>query len=675
MNVLHSVKDYVTNVFNEHDSRAGAIDVVAVQQPDGSLLCSPFCVHFGPLHNNVKQDERRHVAVEVNGQVVDSVQLKVGVDGEAYFVHPVHDSVDEDDYVTSSALLSPDGSSVGDTSEVDASDSFVANDNGFEPEEEDAEQGLRRWTWGSSMQPVAVSDTEGAVREDKWRPMLGESASMYFDAVDIEAADRDDVQNFCNHPSMSLCGHLLDEVKVEEDVHRVFTEHLVTFDVFRANAACILTDPRLRFFVDGKVALYDADMQAYLTSRVLFPYAHHLPVAASPRGVNKDTNVLDTLTDLQVATAAGQVEVYDDGDKHTESAFTARAVLVREPVALASSDKVCSDDGASTQDTASVTSESYCRQSLRPTQEELLAMGLRVGTNEIAFVLRSLHAANEVTRVTANVYLWPVTAKIVIAQIDGAISSRAATGSMFKRRDPAAMHPGAVEFYANLVQSGYQVVYVTCRGLSQTKLIDTLLSRKKIGEDGERMALPMGPVLFAPDCFLTTRSTKKTMDTSAFQVDALDALRSLFPRCVNPFYAAFGTTRADSSVFSQLGVFAGKVFIVDATSGRLRHNYLMDFQESYESLVHRMDTMFPPVYSPMIQISNSVQLSAELAMEPLQRMSTHLGASLIKNKERFVSDAVASLVRTRSLADEAFNDVNFWRIEPGIVDAVGGATD
>ena len=76
MNVLHSVKDYVTNVF-QHDSGAGAIDVVAVQQPDGSLLCSPFCVHFGPLHNHVKQDERRHVTVEVNGQVVDSVQMKV----------------------------------------------------------------------------------------------------------------------------------------------------------------------------------------------------------------------------------------------------------------------------------------------------------------------------------------------------------------------------------------------------------------------------------------------------------------------------------------------------------------------------------------------------------------------------------------------------------------------
>jgi len=32
-----------------------------------------------------------------------------------------------------------------------------------------------------------------------------------------------------------------------------------------------------------------------------------------------------------------------------------------------------------------------------------------------------------------------------------------------------------------------------------------------------------------------------------------------------------------------------------------------------------------------------------------------------------VSEAVASQVRTRSLADEAYNDLNFWRIEPGLV--------
>lgn len=48
MNVIYSVKDYVTNVLDFHQGTvSGAIDIVAVQQEDGSFKCSPFHVHFG----------------------------------------------------------------------------------------------------------------------------------------------------------------------------------------------------------------------------------------------------------------------------------------------------------------------------------------------------------------------------------------------------------------------------------------------------------------------------------------------------------------------------------------------------------------------------------------------------------------------------------------------------
>lgn len=80
MNVIYSsVKDYVSNVFHQ-DSGSGAIDVVAVEQPDGALRCSPFHVHFGSLHK-LKPEERRQVTLEVNGQVVDHVRMKLGAAG------------------------------------------------------------------------------------------------------------------------------------------------------------------------------------------------------------------------------------------------------------------------------------------------------------------------------------------------------------------------------------------------------------------------------------------------------------------------------------------------------------------------------------------------------------------------------------------------------------------
>ena len=50
MNVIYSVKDYVTNVFDFNQAAvSGAIDIAAVQQDDGSIRCTPFHVHFGKL--------------------------------------------------------------------------------------------------------------------------------------------------------------------------------------------------------------------------------------------------------------------------------------------------------------------------------------------------------------------------------------------------------------------------------------------------------------------------------------------------------------------------------------------------------------------------------------------------------------------------------------------------
>ncbi|KAL3670402.1 hypothetical protein V7S43_004721 [Phytophthora oleae] len=671
MNVIYSVKDYVSNVFHQDAGCSGAIDVVAVQQPDGLLHCSPFHVHFGSLHKLKPEDKQ--VALEVNGEVVAGVRMKLGAAGEAYFVHQVQEPVDEKDYLASP--LSSPTSSLGDAEELVHGDAFVAEENALlarerEPEDEENatqdEVHVKRseltWGWGALPSVRSGEDTE--TQEDL--PVMVKSASVYFDAVDIEATGGEDV-DYYDHPSMSLCGHLLEQAETEEDVHRIFSEHIVTFDFFRANAASILSNPELRFFVDGKVASYDADMQAYLVSRVLFPYSQHLPVGRllSVCGGDKETEDASTKSYAGNTTGIDRAKSRDESSKIAGGSLT-RSVL-RKPTTLEPLEEVLSDDGNSTQDTASLTSEPYYKKSLKPSQEELLEMGLRVGTNDIAFLLRS-HSSGEVARVTAKLYLWPVTAKVVIAQIDGAISSSAATGSMFKRRDPAAMHPGAVEFYSKLTRNGYRVVYVTCHGLSQANLLHTLL-HNSAGEDGE-IALPMGPVLLSPDRLLATYSNE-TIDAQNFKMAALGALRSLFPRDVNPFYAAFGTTQTDSVVFTQVGVFSGKVFVVDPTDGSLRHRSLMGFLESYTSLLDLMDAMFPPIYSPTMQVPVSPQNNSQLVVATLQSIPSNLSvtsrASAVEEDEQLVSEAVASQVRTRSLADEAYNDINFWRIEPGRV--------
>ncbi|RLN25909.1 hypothetical protein BBO99_00008442 [Phytophthora kernoviae] len=696
MNVIYSVKDYVSNVFHQ-DVDSGAIDVVAVQQDDSTLRCSPFHVHFGSLHK-LKEQDKTQVTLEVNGHVVDDVRMKLGAAGEAYFVQQVQEPVDENEY-SASPLPSPINCNEEAAPFVVKGGAGAEILGGGQPEdEEDAvhnagvvhlEQGVEqavkhsessdRLTWGWGALP---SVRYGSTEEDEELPMMVKSASVYFDAVDIEAMmpsmnTENEGDSAFGHPSMSLCGHLLTEDQSEEEVHCAFAEHIVTFDFFRANAASILADSRLRFFVDGKLTPYNTEMQAFLVSRVLFPYSQRPPILGSPPAENcsKKTKTVSTTlnkNDITVSERDIAIDNYPsaqfEGISKIPAPSAARSVFIRTPSALTPLDEVSSDDGGSTQDTASFNGEVYYKKSLQPSQEELLKMGLRVGTNDVEFVLRS-QRAGELERVSAKLYMWPDTAKVVIAQIDGAISSSAATGSMFKRRDPAAMHPGALEFYSKLARNGYRIVYVTCHGLSQSNLLHALLHNGS-GEDGS-MTLPMGPVLLSPDRLLATYNNEM-IDAQDFKVAALEALRALFPREVNPFYAGFGTTQADSAVFTQVGVFQGKMFLVDAVDGSLQHRSLMGFHESYSSLLNRMDSIFPSVYSPMTQRRGSTESSAQLVTTPRKSMhskaSTTSNSSLVDDKEQLISEVVASHVRTRSLADEAYNDINFWRIEPGLVD-------
>ncbi|CAH1727096.1 unnamed protein product [Chironomus riparius] len=61
----------------------GAIDVIVVEQQDGTYLCSPFHVRFGKL--GVLRSREKIVDIEINGEAVD-IHMKLGESGEAFFV-------------------------------------------------------------------------------------------------------------------------------------------------------------------------------------------------------------------------------------------------------------------------------------------------------------------------------------------------------------------------------------------------------------------------------------------------------------------------------------------------------------------------------------------------------------------------------------------------------------
>ncbi|XP_063702391.1 phosphatidate phosphatase LPIN3 isoform X2 [Culicoides brevitarsis] len=92
MNSIVKVFSNFKDFYNEINGATltGAIDVIAVEQPDGSYQCSPFHVRFGKL--GVLRSREKIVDIEVNGEPVD-IHMKLGESGEAFFV----EEVSEDD--------------------------------------------------------------------------------------------------------------------------------------------------------------------------------------------------------------------------------------------------------------------------------------------------------------------------------------------------------------------------------------------------------------------------------------------------------------------------------------------------------------------------------------------------------------------------------------------------
>jgi phosphatidate phosphatase LPIN len=65
------------------DILSGAIDIIVVQQPDGTFKCTPFHVRFGRL--KVLRSREKVIRIMVNGKLTD-ICMKIGDAGEAYFV-------------------------------------------------------------------------------------------------------------------------------------------------------------------------------------------------------------------------------------------------------------------------------------------------------------------------------------------------------------------------------------------------------------------------------------------------------------------------------------------------------------------------------------------------------------------------------------------------------------
>ncbi|KAL3071729.1 hypothetical protein niasHT_035630 [Heterodera trifolii] len=86
MDYVYYIYNNVKYFYNSMNSAtlSGAIDVIVVEQPDGSLASTPFHVRFGKY--GVFNYENKYVDIEINGEEID-LKMKLGENGVALFAN------------------------------------------------------------------------------------------------------------------------------------------------------------------------------------------------------------------------------------------------------------------------------------------------------------------------------------------------------------------------------------------------------------------------------------------------------------------------------------------------------------------------------------------------------------------------------------------------------------
>lgn len=104
MQYVRNLSDSVSTAWNSLNpaTLSGAIDVIVVEQEDGTLSCSPFHVRFGKF--SLLRPSDKKVEFKVNG-VKQDYAMKLGEGGEAFFVFETSDNIPQD--LQTSPLVSP----------------------------------------------------------------------------------------------------------------------------------------------------------------------------------------------------------------------------------------------------------------------------------------------------------------------------------------------------------------------------------------------------------------------------------------------------------------------------------------------------------------------------------------------------------------------------------------
>jgi phosphatidate phosphatase LPIN len=610
MQYVRNLSESVSTAWNSINpaTLSGAIDVIVVQQEDGTLCCSPFHVRFGKF--SLLRPYEKKVEFKVNG-VKQNYSMKLGEGGEAFFVFETSDTIPQS--LQTSPLASPASSplfhadSESTSSSLQEPDLFELNAEPTKPLQRPPPTVLHK-----PVQPDGLLTPRSTSPElSRGRPNSADFSAQRPHSDDIlrQTAHRNlgDLER-SRTSSVEGDGHERSERSASPPPlppHEAFRRAMALSKGLAAvNIPTHITESGdLMLDMTGYKNNDEDALRAELFAR---------QVLSEELDGNYDIGALFGVDER------GNLWIYSSEEAKEAAMQKAMETSMRPAPTLAidaASDPGYHSDGSDT--TASPMPPSHRRsesdvgqlplqtppaspphvatagdpnrnyaKTLRLTSDQLKALNLKPGENSMSFT---------VNRATCSAYmwLWRHETPVVISDIDGTITKSDALGHVLNMIGRDWTHAGVAKLYTDIVANGYNIMYLTSRSVGQSDTTRAYLAG--ISQDGYR--LPRGPTILSPDRTMAAlRREVYLRKPHIFKMSTLRDIRSLYGPDRTPFYAGFGNRFTDQISYRTVDVPRNRIFTINSNAEvSLDLLSLNKLKLSYVNMTEVVDHYFPPV--------------------------------------------------------------------------------
>lgn len=153
-------------------------------------------------------------------------------------------------------------------------------------------------------------------------------------------------------------------------------------------------------------------------------------------------------------------------------------------------------------------------------------------------------------------------------------------------------HAGVAKLYTDIVNNGYNIMYLTSRSVGQADTTRAYLYG--VCQDGFR--LPKGPVICSPDRTMAAlRREIYLRKPEVFKMACLRDILGLFSGKENPFYAGFGNRLTDALSYRSVNIPSTRIFTINSNAEvSLDLLSLNKYKSSYVTMQELLDHFFPP---------------------------------------------------------------------------------